>query len=689
MLLLILSLSAVSAEQAAGANPIRKIVTLLQNMQKEIEAEGAKEKELFDKFMCFCSGNDGDLKKKAADASASIEELTAKLKSEEAEKVQLTQDLIGHKKDRAGAESDIEEATMLREKEAGEYAAEKADSETNIGAMAKAIPALEAGMGGAALLQMPGADRLQKIVQSYGNIDPEDRRNVVAFFQDNGDYAPQSGQIVGILKGMKDDMEAELKEAIAAEDKAIAGFADLKASKEKEIEMATEAIETKTGRSGEVAVSSVQTKDSLEDTKEQLSDYEKFIAQLATECATKEKEMAERSKIRAEEVKAISEAISILNDDDALDVFKKARPSALVQEELGFLQKSNGPASKAKRAQAIIAAAAKKANNAQLNLLLYTLNSKLKLSNKGKTKGLEGVIKMIDEMVVILGKDQADDDKSKTFCEDELEKTTDEQKAATDKKAQVEAELSEASDAIAAAADAIATLEADIKDLDKTVAQATEQRKEEHEDFNEMMQLNEAAMQLIEKAKNRLQKFYNPTLYKAPPKTENTMEEKIIIAGTFVQIKAHDEDDSEQPEAPETFSGEYKKSEKSAGVIGLMDMMVREIETDMKDATYEEKTSASDYAKLMEDSEATRAASSKGIVTKTSSKATLEAKLDAAKDAYTAVNTDLDLIATTLGDLHMQCDFLLQNYDLRKEARTNEIESLKTAKAILSGADFR
>merc|ERR1719230_6445 len=246
--------------------------------------------------------------------------------------------------------------------------------------MAKAIPALEKGMGGAALLQMPGGDRLKKVVESYSKVDEQDRRNVVAFLQENGDYAPASGQIVGILKGMKDDMEAELKEAVEAEDKAIAGFADLKASKEKEIEMATEAIETKTGRSGEIAVSVVQTKDSLEDTKEELADTEKFITQLATECKTKEGEWAEKCKVRAEEVKAISEAISILNDDDALDVFKKARPSAFVQEQLGFLQKSNNPASAAKKAQAIIVAAAKKANTPQLNLLLYTLHSKLKLS---------------------------------------------------------------------------------------------------------------------------------------------------------------------------------------------------------------------------------------------------------------------------------------------------------------------
>merc|ERR1719171_765205 len=105
------------------------------------------------------------------------------------------------------------------------------------------------------------------------------------------------------------------------------------------------------------------------------------------------------------------------------------------------------------------------------------------MQSKGKAQGMEKVIKMIDDMVVLLGKDQTDDDKSKTFCEDELEKAGDEQKASTEKKAQVEASISELTDAAEALGEEIATLEVSIKDLDKSVAQATEQRKEEHEDF--------------------------------------------------------------------------------------------------------------------------------------------------------------------------------------------------------------
>merc|ERR1719191_1778327 len=186
----------------------------------------------------------------------------------------------------------------------------------------------------------------------------------------------------------------------------------------------------------------------------------------------------------------------------------------------------------------------------------------------GKTQDLGGVVKMIDDMVVLLGKDQTDDDKSKVYCQDEFEKSADEEAAAKEKLAATTAKISELEDTVAQLAEEIEVLEGEIKGLDKAVAEATEQRKEEHEDFNTMLQLNEAAIGLLGKAKNRLQKFYNPTLYKAAPVKENTMEEKIIEAGTFVQIRSH----VAPPEAPETFSGPYeKKSEKSGGVLALMD----------------------------------------------------------------------------------------------------------------------
>jgi len=298
--LLMVTMAPVAAT-GVGANPIRKIVTLMQNMQKEIEAEGVKEKELFDKFMCFCSANTGDLGKAEADAKAKSEEMAAKLKSEEAEKSQLEQELVDHKSDRETAKSDLAEATTLREKEAAEFSAMKADSETNIASLASAIPAIEKGMGAASLLQMPAGQRLQKLVESYTNMDPMDRRQVLAFLQGGSDeMSAGSGEILGIMKQMKEEMESNLAGAEKDEAAAVDGFNSLKASKETEIEVATEAIETKMGRSGELAVSVVQTKDALEDALDEIKNAGEYAEQLAAQCAEKEKEWAVRQKARAE-----------------------------------------------------------------------------------------------------------------------------------------------------------------------------------------------------------------------------------------------------------------------------------------------------------------------------------------------------------------------------------------------------
>jgi hypothetical protein len=130
----------VESSRILGANPIRKVVTLMQNMQKEIEAEGEKEKELFEKFMCYCQNNGGDLSKSIADAKAKASELAAKLKAEVAEKSSTAQELIDHKKDREAATKDLAEATAIREKEKAESEETTTDMQTNIDAMQGQFP---------------------------------------------------------------------------------------------------------------------------------------------------------------------------------------------------------------------------------------------------------------------------------------------------------------------------------------------------------------------------------------------------------------------------------------------------------------------------------------------------------------------------------------------------------------------
>merc|ERR1719261_265861 len=185
--------------------------------------------------------------------------------------------------------------------------------------------------------------RVMKVVKASPSVDDFERDEVLGLLQGKnpfGDYGARSGEIVGILKAMKDEMDKDLGGAVATEEEAVKAFEAMTAAKKSEIAAASEAIESKSVRSGELAVEVTTTADDIEDTTKEMTDTQAFIANLASMCATKKKEWAERQQMRSEEIAAISEAIKILNDDDALDLFKKTL--ALPQTSMGFLQKKSG-----------------------------------------------------------------------------------------------------------------------------------------------------------------------------------------------------------------------------------------------------------------------------------------------------------------------------------------------------------
>merc|ERR1712232_1289322 len=122
-------------------------------------------------------------------------------------------------------------------------------------------------------------------------------------------------------------------------------------------------------------------------------------------------------------------------------------------------------------------------------------------------------------------------------------------------------------------------LAAGIAELDRSVAEATEQRKEESADFNELMALDTQAKELLGVAKNRLNKFYNPKLYVPPPKKELTREERIFEnLGVSTQTAAPALVQAKPAPAPETFEGAYKaKREENSGVIAMVDLLVKDL----------------------------------------------------------------------------------------------------------------
>merc|ERR1712100_131029 len=152
--------------------------------------------------------------------------------------------------------------------------------------------------------------------------------------------------------------------------------------------------------------------------------------------------------------------------------------------------------------------------------------------------------------------------------------------------------------------------------MGKSVAEATDNRKAEHEDFTKLMASDAAAKELLGFAKNRLNKFYNPKLYKPPPKRELTDEDRATlaaggtlaptaapggIAGTGVTVLADVSAHVAPPPPPATAAAFSKKSEESNGVIAMIDLMIGDLTKEMTEAKTEEENAQEDYEKAMKD----------------------------------------------------------------------------------------
>jgi len=299
---------------------------------------------------------------------------------------------------------------------------------------------------------------------------------------------------------------------------------------------------------------------------------------------------------------------------------------------------------------------------------------------QGKQIGFEKVIKLIDEMVANLKKEQADDDNKKEYCGAELDKNEDTKKE-LERDIQVsETSIDELKSAIATWTQEIIDLQASVRALDKSVAEATKLRQEENTEYKSLMQNNKAAKEILLWAKNRLNKFYNPKLYK-PADTS---------APQFVQISAHRRNDADvaPPPPPETFGAYAKKGQETGGVISMIDMLVGELDKEMTEATTSEKDAQEDYETLMQDAAKKRAADSSAITEKSASKAQAEEALQAESDKKKGLTVELMEATQVISNLHAECDWLLQYFDVRRQARSEEIDSLAKAKAVLNGASY-
>jgi len=361
-----------------------------------------------------------------------------------------------------------------------------------------------------------------------------------------------------------------------------------------------------------------------------------------------DKEWEERQKTRQLEMEACSKALAILSGDDAHDLFTKT---------FNFIQAENKVQSaRRNKASAVISAVAQKNNNPRLSSLAY----KVKLDSFTRVK------KAIDDMVAELMKQKEDEIKHKDFCTDEFNTNQLQTEKKERTKSDLEAKIEDLKMTIKTLTEEIDTLKSEISEMQVQLKRAGEDREKQNKEFQMTVADQRATQKLLTAALNVLQDFYGKA-----------------AAAALVQ-------QGQEPAGPPPPPGfeAYKKNAASGGVMSMIEQIIADAKAMEAEAIRSEEDAQKAYEGFVKETNASIEKKSEEIVNKTEIKAKAESDLVEAKEGLESTMLELEQLSNYNAELHQSCDFVLKNFEVRQTARDEEIEALKQAKAILSGAKF-
>jgi len=653
--------------------PVTKVITLLKDMLKQLEKEAEEDEEIYDKMACWCETNDKEKTKAIADAEAKIEDLTTKIEELTANSARLNTEIKNLEKEVASNTAALDKATAIREKQLAEFNAEEKDLLESISALKAAITVLSKHHGGS-LVQMPAthvmsvAATLQHEMQKHakllqGVLSPSERKVAAAFVQAPQDYfdasptfkqsyAPQSGEIFGILRQMKETFEANLSDSQKEEMANQKAYEDLKAAKEEEIAAGQAQIDTKTQELADTDAKNAQSKEDIEDTRNSLSADEQFLMMLKEKCQMTDKEWEERQKTRQLEMQAVSKALAVLSGDDAHDLFTRTFNPALLQKE------SRANSDRRAQASKLLSAVAAKLHNPRLATLAY----------KVRLDAFTRVKKAIDDMIAQLLKEKEDEIKHKDFCVDEFNTNQLQTEKKEREKQDLIAKIEDLELTIKTLTEEIEALKAAIAELQVQLKRAGEDREKENKVFQTVVADQRETQKLLKAALSVLGEFYG----------------KKAAAAALAQ------GGRQEPVGPRPLPAlrPTKKNSASGGVMGLLQQIINDAKAMEAETIRSEEDAQKAYEDFVKETNGSIETKSKEIVDKSEIKAKAESDLVDAKEAKEATMLELEQLSNYNAELHQSCDFVMKNFEVRQTARDEEVEALRQAKAILSGAKF-
>jgi hypothetical protein len=639
------------------SSPVGKVVTTLQAMQTQLSKEQKEDTEAYEKMSCWCETNEKEKNAAVAAAKKSIDELTAAIETGTAKSSALKATLVKLDKSVKKNSEALKSAGGLREKEAAEFSEEEADLSSSLDSATAAVDALSkqnAFLQGAkpsaeSFLQIKAGVRAA-LLRGTEHLSEHQQMMMHEYLQQPADfqsYNSRSGAIFGVLGSMKDTFTADLSQARKDESLAVSDYESLAAAKSDEISAAKKMTVDKTQELATTDEDLANAKHDKELTIKRLNSDEAFLLDLADRCAEESKAYDSRTKERSVEIKAVGEAIAILNDDSARDLFTST---------LSFAQiKAQSTTQRRQQASKLLRAAAKKSTTHTQALV--------EVAEAAKIDAFKEVLGMVDEMVGALKKEQEDEVKHQEFCAKELSENLASQKASEETISDLTTTIATLEADIDTLSTEIKSLEAEVVEMKVQIKKASEDRAAENKVFQQTVADQRTTQALLKKALAKLAEVY------ASPDTNST------APASFVQLK------SAQPATPT-----YERSSSGGGVLDLLQGIITEAAMLETEATASEQDAQKAYVSFVTDTGKSLEAAERSIAKKEEEKAEKESARLSAIGSKKGEEKELMALKEYEAQLHSSCDYVLKNFEVRQDARSQEMESLRQAKAILSGA---
>jgi len=649
------TMSGTFGSEYAKERPVSKVIDLLKGISEQLEKEQAQDQETYDQFACWCDTNDKAKTKAIADAEQKIKNLDSTIEELTAKSHQMTTDIASLEETITKGKKALAEATAVRTKELAEFNKDDKDAIVAIKGLHGAVQTLGKHNAGAALSQEAMLEVQHVLSQHMGHaqlrrlgLAVKQQRIVASFVQQpvaSQSYSSNSGEIFGVLASMKESFETNMANSRAEEKQGASDFATLKAAKTTELTAATKQRDSKQADLAQADEDNANSKIDLKDTNAQLEADREFLADLKSRCGSMDQEWAARQKMRQDETTAISEAMKVLTADDARDTMSKTTGAVFLEASM---RRSSGGREAAIR---VLQNAAAKLNKPKLMMLAASMKSDV----------FDKMKENVDKMIAKLQQDGKDEVKFRDYCIEELHQNglaTDEkyhEKSNLDTKhADLEASIKRMTDEIEAA-------KADVAGMQIQMKKAAETREQESKDFTLIIADQRATVDVLSKAVSHLQAFYN--------------RKSALLQTTHKKAG----------QAPPPAFQPYVKAG-GGGVVAMIQAIITDSKHCVKMAYADNQQGQLAYEEFMRDLNKSVHSLRKQITDQTQQLAEDDADMARTKEDLVQNLKDLEAVDSLKQSTHVQCDFVLKNFEQRQESLTQEIDSLYQAKAMMSQA---